>query len=208
MDKAGRWEFRAAVILSVVCTALIAYGVTIRSEAGLTREGARWPQERFPLTVEVQAYSIHPEDATRATEVVKDVIEAVNERLGFDALQYTESSLKRAAIHVTIGIPIEVNVEMDVPQDAGPRHMDPGGYYELRGDSGEWNWCIVEVSDDITSDELQFYVLQHEIGHCLGLAHDDYEASIMYPEKRLLDIATMPHISDWDRGLLRKLYVE
>ena len=45
--------------------------------------------------------------------------------------------------------------------------------------------------------------LRHEMGHCLGLAHDDYPESIMYGK---LD-QRAGIVSDHDKELLRKTYV-
>ena len=50
-------------------------------------------------------------------------------------------------------------------------------------------------------------VLYHEFGHCLGLAHDDYPKSIMYPTMTPIpDGIQPPWFSDYDRRLLRDLY--
>ena len=69
--------------------------------------------------------------------------------------------------------------------------------------------CLVTTNNTGTVDMLDL-VLQHELGHCLGLAHDDYTESIMYGGAgRALRVTSgfPPHISDSDRELLRHQFV-
>jgi predicted Zn-dependent protease len=49
--------------------------------------------------------------------------------------------------------------------------------------------------------------LEHEFGHVLGLGHDDFRTSVMFPEITNESITIM-RMTDNDRKLLRGLYCD
>lgn len=59
---------------------------------------------------------------------------------------------------------------------------------------------ILKVRIDINKFDIK--VISHEIGHALGLDHDDLENSIMYPRLKDRNMYMTRH----DKNLLRKLY--
>jgi predicted Zn-dependent protease len=68
--------------------------------------------------------------------------------------------------------------------------------------------CEVWTMNVVGPNDLEWLTTYHEMGHCLGLAHDDYEQSIMHPVQRPTADATIPPwISDYDRDLLRERYM-
>ena len=75
--------------------------------------------------------------------------------------------------------------------------------------SGEKVVGQIHISSAVASDRELFLVLQHELGHLIGLAHDDYNMSIMFPSE-LNEWETgafsTPHLSDTDKRILNELY--
>ena len=99
---------------------------------------------------------------------------------------------------IVLGAPVDSKHETD---DV------PGGRFELHGSGTVWKRCDVRTLNVAGPDDVEDRVLYHEMGHCLGLAHDDYPLSIMYPKQRATADKTIPPwISDSDRVLLRELY--
>jgi len=66
---------------------------------------------------------------------------------------------------------------------------------------------VVGVATHREAGELLNLTIHHELGHCLGLAHDDFEQSIMRREQSPTPWGQLPPwISDDDRALVRSLY--
>lgn len=151
-----------------------------------------WPENQgFPLSVGLYG---EQDDEMRA---VQDAVGAINEQLGFDALEFS-AERSCAAEHA---------VCVNMNEASEPGWTDPGG-------SAGHTWtgaglrCEVITSNagmaDITHD-----VLRHELLHCLGLAHDpEDQGSIMYPTQRSTpDLRGYRHIRDADRAELRQRYL-
>lgn len=190
--------------LSAIALGTVLYGVLTNDEPGLTTPNARWKKSDFPLRVSTQAYSIKPDDHDHAVKRVRDAIEQTNGRLGFTAFADVDDD-SEATIAVTVGVP--QNVIMESPREpitaSFTSAREPGGSYELRGMGGFWDTCIIETSNTGT-DALLSLTLQHELGHCLGLAHDESKLSIMRKKQTLKPMGV--RISDSDRKLLRDMY--
>lgn len=192
MDFIRSWKF-AMIIFAVLCVAAVAgviYGVVTHTEPGLMPGAPFWTREEMPLPVCVHSYGA--EDGIDDPVLAEDYDHAVsmitltNDRLGFAALE--PSGGDACLILMTYGVPSEVGWQ------------EPGGTAEpTRG------YCTVQISN--VTGELKSLVVQHELGHCLGLDHDDWEGSIMRREQSPTpDRAYPPRITDSDRELLRSLY--
>jgi hypothetical protein len=178
------------VLLVVLCIAAIAgviYGVTTHTEPGIDPRAIAWDRDRFPLAICPDTYV--DGDRSEAILATQAALEVTNDRLDFEALALSLGA-GRCDITVTIGVPAE------------PGWMDPGG-------DATWTHgplCAIRTSNTGTTEILGL-VLQHEIGHCLGLAHDDWEGSIMRRvQTETPDRSFPPRITDTDRETLRALY--
>lgn len=151
-----------------------------------------WEPSQFPL--DVYATTSNPEPAAEVGEAVSSAVDLINSRLGFTALRMSRS------------VSSDIRIDFETAQDVSTSAMtDPGGSaLHHREESGLW--CQVRTWNNGTV-ELVDRVLVHELGHCLGLAHDDFSDSAMYPEVHSDgDRLTRPRITDFDRDLLCSLY--
>lgn len=143
-----------------------------------------WPQ-RFPLTYAVLL--VHGTDAQAAHSDIDSAARDWNHQIGFEAFVHTEN-LPSADVFILYGTYID------------PKAREAGSAKHARG--GRGTHAFVEVMTPATR-HLGYLVTFHELGHALGLAHDDYPDSSMYAEI-VGDGAT--RVSDADRELLRSLY--
>lgn len=207
MDFIRSWKFMAIIIgiFTAIVIALIIVGITQHTEAGFATastpiEDGFVPPDypNRPIGICVQSYPLLGVTAPEDLGAVDEAAHIINQRVGFDLLEvgdihtYTGGCMMVA----TIGAPVEVSSDPH-------RHADSGGGSGVCHDSccfGTWN---------TGTSELTSLAIQHEIGHCLGLAHDDYEMSIMYPRQHNTPAGTYPpRISDSDRDILRQRYME
>lgn len=210
------WQFMAIIIGVLVLAAGggVIYGVTTHTEAGFDPDFNFIPGERtagretLPLDVCVGSYDPSHDgnpnyrppgggDANgiqRASEhdlaAVTSAAGVINTRVGGVPLLHVESiATGRCLILVNVGVPEDSSWD-----DA------PGGRAWRCG-----NGCCIETSNTGT-DEVLDLALQHELGHCLGLGHDNYESSIMYPAVHPVSSGFPPRLSDSDRTLLDQTY--
>ena len=152
-------------------------------DPGMLTTIPRWGRHEAPLLVCVSHYASDVRDDGLADRAIR----STNDRLGFKAY-----ALARSECDVTIVI--------GVPAERG--WQDPGGVASIstREDGVR---CSIATSNTGTVEILSL-TLRHELGHCLGLAHDDWTGSIM----RRVQVSTPdgqigPWITDSDRALVR-----
>jgi hypothetical protein len=186
MEFLRSWKFMAIIfgVLAVVAIAGVIFGVTTHTEPGLD---AREPWSHTPLRVCPGGYLPSEYDA-RTADRVSAAVSITNTRLGFEMLQIAEAFC-------------DITVMVDGAVDVGGDGMEPGGdatFYEGR--------CEIRTGATGTL-ELTGLVIQHELGHCMGLEHDSWVGSIMRPVQVPTPLGEFPpHITDFDRELLRGLY--
>lgn len=197
MEFIKSWKFMAIIVavLAVCAIAGVIYGVATHTEPGFMPDAPLWEPEDFPLSVCAHAYVDDGRQATTdAQNAVDNAIEAINNRLGFTA--YRADYLdQHCDVRVVIGYPSEQGFS------------EPGGNALLtRTDAGIS--CDVRTVNAV--GEIRHLTIQHELGHCLGLADEEgaNPLSIMRDEQvPTPDREFPPRISDHDRNLLRERYL-
>lgn len=199
MEFIKSWKFMAIIfgVLTVVSIAGVVVGVMTHEEPGLMENVPQWNRGDFPLGVCARTYSVEAQDTDLSTEhdaVLQYAISTTNSRLGFTAFRRIwRGSGERCLVFMVL----------DEPQDS-VTWMDRGGDALLDQRHGSLT-CDVRVSN--VFGELLDLVIQHELGHCLGLDHDSYDASIMRPTQHETPAGQFPpRLSDHDREILRRLY--
>lgn len=199
MEFIKSWKFMAIAIavLFAVVIVLLVIGITTHTEPGLQPDVPRWSRGDFPLSV-CAAHDDEP-DAGEHNDRLASLtyaIETINSRLGFGVFRFTVEG--ECQVHFLFNVPYEAG-EWD----------GPGGDSEIVHSGGRATLCRVETSN--VAGELLTLTVEHELGHCLGLAHDDFASSIMrdpdlYPMESTPDRQFPPRITDFDRNLLRGMY--
>lgn len=135
--------------------------------------------------IEVPASVCIDDEGIDSHQIVLEVMSAINQRLRFEAFQ-----------------PATFDSGCDVRID--PHRADnAGGHFAWVGDV-----CVIGMSNAYGSE--RFYVIQHELLHCLGLMHDSVTGSIMYPSQPVDDTEHGPYLTptimDNDRRALRERF--
>lgn len=194
--KNNNWIWMAVFfVLCAVTIAGVVFGVTRHDEPGLI-PGVRpaWA-DGAPIVVCVARYGDARMDPTlEVSRHASGVIDAVNARLEMPVLRIAYNEV--CPILIRYEVPAEPSW---LHRESGDLDfMEPGGA-ALLGDG----YCQINLSN--VTGEMRSLVLMHELGHCLGLAHDDQNTSIM----RRVQTPTPegqypPRFSDSDVALLRE----
>jgi len=86
--------------------------------------------------------------------------------------------------------------------------FSPGHYYEIDGDlhfDTDEKWTLRTDSDKYSGPDLMI-VAFHEFGHALGLPHNSYQQSIMYPTYAWKDWKNGWEVNRYDVQLIQQLY--
>lgn len=135
-----------------------------------------------PLSLPFLVNSDGEEDA------INEAIEIVNQQIGCELLQYSDEN----QVHISISVNGAIG-DGNQMGGATTHYREPDGRIRAR----------IEL---YSPGNLILRVLVHELGHALGLAHDDYEYSIMYPTQRLSNRLQPINFSSYDRRILNELY--
>lgn len=201
LSVANQITIIAAIAITIGAIVGVIVGVTTHEEAGLLRvcwEGGsanysgqcsgaaalRWERSRMPLTV------ASVEDGSLSA-----AIDLVNDQIGCEVLRLDTQAGSEADVVVSLDSVIEVGRD----REGGATH------HALNDEVGMQAYVDVMAVGD---PHMKMRVLVHEFGHVLGLAHDHYERSIMFPTQVNSEDLQFTMFSQSDRELLRGLYCE
>lgn len=189
-----------AVVL-VAAAALLAWGILHHTEPGLMPDPPAW---RAPIVVCPDGRAEPTDDELGA---LRYAVHTTNDRLGFEVFRIGAEGGRP---------PCDATIEFDAAVWS-PTSTDPdatacgheGGLtsfeHIVRDDGSQLETAAQVLVCNPGTAEIRQLVLQHELGHVLGLAHDpDDDTSIMRPvQHETPDGEFPPHITDSDRALLR-----
>ncbi len=145
-----------------------------------------WPIDQCPFLIEVRGETppSHHKQFTRA-------LDALNRRVGYHMVSECE-----------VGQVPDMHIRFNVPYEKG-RFEASGHVNHFKRRDGR---LFAEIKiGNTSSDELLYYVIQHEVLTAIGLAHDDYQSSIMYYKlDEIENFMDAPRISDTDKEALQK----
>ena len=190
----------AFVALCVAVAVFLPWGILTHKEPGFTNPRAVWGH--IPLTVGCRGYTPQDGDACDAAE---EVVSRINHRIGRDSrtlLRY-QGADSTADIEIVMRAPVEVGAD------------EPGGNFVLVAHGERYEHCTVRTMNASGgANDMELLTLYHEIGHCLGLDHDDESRSgpltrdsIMRPVQEATRDRVIPNtLTDWDVNIIRDKY--
>jgi len=195
MSTAMKISVGAAIAILILAVVGVVWGVTTHTEPGLMRacwrfttvdsydcdegEDLVWDRDEIPLSVSADGLIGETQTA----------IDLINSQVGCDILEFAEASR----------IGTDVTIISDSPMSPGTGRG--GATWHVRGSDGMR--ARVEL---YAPGALAERVIVHELGHVLGLAHDEHTGSIMYPTQTDTRDLQFILITQHDRSLLRDLY--
>jgi hypothetical protein len=157
------------VFLTVLSISACAHLPTVGGVLRHNNMYSRWYPEDFPLNV-----VISPSLNTQTQEILLDCMNIWNAMIGTEVFVPTEV--------VGINDPEwwsrrdrTIYIHVDDLSDEGWL-----GVTNSTINSGHFENALIQLDSHVNDDTDIYLVLLHELGHSLGLAHDDYRPSIMY----------------------------
>lgn len=175
--------------LAVLVVLLMVAGISGHREPSFIDHVPRWQRE-IPLKVSVSEHGggdLLPRDGA----LVQQAVSEWNARVGLE-------------LFVLSTVDADIRVVMHAPAGDG---WEPGGHSELVVRGGRAVGCDVRVSNVDGDGDVPLLVIEHELGHCLGLAHDDFDSSLMRPVQSPTPHGQFPpRITDADRSAIRERF--
>jgi len=184
------WVF---IIATVAAVAGIAYGVLRKKKPEATGMDiiTRWDKDWVPISMIISS-DFSEEEFAKLDAAIKAAASFWNRESGVPGLF---AELSRGAL-----VPIMRHdpLTMDEPSEHAC------AYASITVDqTGSLRRAVIYMVDWEHLDSLSLArVLKHELGHCLGLAHDEIEYSVMYGKA----IKRLYCVSPADKAFLQEVY--
>lgn len=149
---------------------------------------ARWKRDRIPLRVA----SVEESQGANRPDLVKRAVQHMNSQVRFKLLRYVEQD-QQSDIAVQWGV---AQASGDAPADC--RHLGEGGFVTS---------AIIKMRNT-GGDRTTWKALLHELGHGVGLGHDDFMDSVMYWEQQddTFEVMRLDRFTDSDVRWLNDEY--
>lgn len=188
----GRLGLVALALLSVASTC------EVGDTTGFIPGSAEWSIWNIPLQIRVEDYPARePSSAHRRSAA--QAVAAFNDAAGLTLYEITTDPMRGADVVLTFDAPSRPELDPGVLGYA-ERQEEPDFEGEVR-----LVGCTIGLTDAYEI-ALTSLIIQHELGHCVGLAHDQTRASIMYPELAVPDSGFPPALTGADAKRLRQRY--
>ncbi len=216
------------LVFAVIAACCVVYGVVTHQEAGLLQvcwdnghasytediqgEGDSgqcknpvplvWPQKQLPLSVVVFSNNHTAlKEQDRGSKIVKEAMDDFNLQVGKLLFSVANIADEEPDVVVIWGAPSVVGA-------TGSESGKIGGYvnHAKIGTTMQSIQSIVRIRET-SSDRLAFVTTLHELGHVIGLSHDQFISSLMYPRMVTDELNTATtRLTDSDVRLIRTTY--
>lgn len=215
----------AILVVAVVAVFFVVYGVITHKEGGflqtcwqeshafyvedLAGEGENatckrpepliWPRKQIPLSVVVfSSDNSQIKEQERGARIVKAAVDDFNLQVGKLLFDMAKVQDEEPDVVVIWGVPSIVG-------DKGAGNHKIGGYV-THAKLGSTMQAIVKIRE-VSSDRLAYITTLHELAHTVGLAHDSFMSSLMYPRMITDELnTTTTRLTDNDVRLIRTTY--
>lgn len=184
------------IVLSILATVGVAYGVLVLRKKGEKlgmSQIRKWKKSWVPITLIVDEENFLPEEGARILGAVRKAARFWNEQTGVKLFVPPDEIGKGAVVSVMRHDPLTMGVDDAVAYAAVSVNLITGSLSQAVVYMSEW--------ENLSSTVLA-RAMKHELGHCLGLEHDDIEFSVMYGKVSQRVYCVSPA----DKAFLREVY--
>jgi hypothetical protein len=173
------------VLAVVLVLGAVSYGLSTREDGKtLPTVSKGWPQKIFPLNIYTET----------EFDSVKQAAIFWNRSIGKALFSVVDDSMADTAHQLVL-----------VGTSDNESHPHGAAWTDVKASQGRILYAQVNLSPrfEFLTDEQKFRAMAHELGHVLGLGHDDFAESVMYSK---VQSPYEPIVTAKDKALLKQLY--